>query len=106
MAFNIKLLGEGQLAVATAVIYTVPGATQTIIKTITLVNTDSVPRTVNLFIKGAATNRRIIPKDTSLGAGFLLETDQEYTLEAGDTIEGDASAVTIVDFTIHGVEEA
>jgi hypothetical protein len=34
-----------------------------------------------------------------------LETDAEYTLEAGDLIEGDASAATVVDFTINGVEE-
>lgn len=104
--FTIKNLANGQLASTEGDVYLVPAATTAIIKTITLVNTDTVARTMNLYIKkSAGTSRRIIPKDQSLGAGFLLETDQEYTLGAGDAIRGDASAATVVDFTVSGVEE-
>jgi hypothetical protein len=36
--FTIKSLGDGQLAIATGVLYTVPALTRTIIKTITAQN--------------------------------------------------------------------
>lgn len=104
--FTIKNLANGQLALAEADVYLVPAVTTAIIKTITLVNTDTVARTMNLYIKkSAGTSRRIIPKNTNLPAGYSLETDQEYTLGAADAIRGDASAATIVDFTVNGVEE-
>ena len=104
--FTIKHLANGQLAVAEGDLYLVPAATTAIIKTVTLVNIDSVTRTMNLYIKTAAgTSRRIIPKDTALQAGFSLETDEEYTLGAADAVRGDGSAAAIIDFTVNGVEE-
>lgn len=104
--FTIKSLADGQLAAAKATLYTVAASTQTIIKTITLVNTDTSARTVNLYIKvSGGTSRRIIPKDLSLGVAYCLVFDDELTLEAADIIEGDASAATVVDYVINGVEE-
>ena len=103
--FTIKALGEGQLAATKGTIYTTPGSTQTIVKTITLVNTTAGALAINLYIKSGATSRRITPKDMSLGAGELLESDRDYTLEAGDLIEGDAASATSVDYTVNGVEE-
>jgi|TARA_R100001530_G_scaffold14968_2_gene13414 hypothetical protein len=103
--FSIKALGEGQLAASKGTIYTTPVSTQTIIKTMTLVNTSAGALTCNLYIKAGLTSRRIIPKDLSLGAGQALETDTDYTLEAGDLIEGDASSATSIDYTISGIEE-
>jgi len=105
--FTIKSLADGQLAAAKATLYTVPASTQTIIKTITLVNTDTSARTVNLYIKvSGGTSRRIIPKDMSLGVKYLWVNPDELTLEAADEIEGDASAATVVDYTINGIEES
>lgn len=104
--FTIALLANGQLPLATGDLYTVPGATTAIIKTITLVNTDVSARLVNLYLlKAAGTARKIIPVNTSLPVGYSLETDEEYTLGAGDKIQGDATAATMVDFTVNGVEE-
>jgi hypothetical protein len=103
--FKIKALADGFLPIATGVLYTVPALTDTIIKTITLVNTDASPVDVNLYINSSGTNRKIIPSDMQLKAGYSLETDEEYTLEAGDTVRGDADTASVVDFTIHGVEE-
>jgi hypothetical protein len=103
--FSIKALGEGQLANTKSTIYTVPGSTQTVVKTITLVNATAGALTVNLYLKAGATSRRICPKDLTLGAGEMLETDRDYTLEDGDLIEGDASSATSIDYTISGIEE-
>jgi len=105
-SMDIKSLADGQLAAAKATLYTVPAATTTIIKTISYVNTDSSARTVNLYKKpSGSSSRRIIPKDMTLGIGYMMVYDNEITLEVGDEIEGDASVVNVVDFTINGVEK-
>lgn len=104
--FSIKALGDGQLAAAKAALYTVPASTQTVVLTITLVNTDSSERTVNLYIDATGVSRRIIPEDMPLAAdGGYYVFCSPLTLEAGDKIEGDASLANVVDYTISGVEE-
>jgi hypothetical protein len=103
---SIKALASGQLAGSKGTLYTVPGSTQAVVKSITLVNTDSVTRTVNLYVNTAGTSRRICPKDLSLPAGAMFELDRVITLEAADLIEGDASTATVVDFVISGAENA
>jgi hypothetical protein len=106
MAFTVQALADGQLAATKGTLYTTPGSTQTIVKSITLVNTDSSARTVNLYVNASGTSRRIIPKDMSLAIGAQFTLDHVITLEAADLIEGDASAATVVDFVISGVENA
>ena len=96
---------EGQLAAAKGTLYTTPAATKTLVKTITLVNSDAVARTVNIYFKNTA-SRRQIPKDYSLAAGAqLLMSNFVDTLLAGDLIEGDASAANVVDYWVSLVEE-
>jgi len=103
---NIKSLADGQLAIATGDLYTVPASTETIIKTITLVNGHTSAVAVNLYIlRSGGTARKIIPKDLSLGVGYLLAYDDEITLEAGDKIQGDADTAAVVDYIISGVEK-
>ena len=106
MTVTIKALADGQLAATKGELYPAPSSTEAIIRSITLVNTDSVTRTVNLYVKRDGTNsRRIIPKDLSLVAGASLEHNSVVTLEAADVLEGDASAADVVDYVINGVEE-
>ncbi|KKN30824.1 hypothetical protein LCGC14_0830320 [marine sediment metagenome] len=105
MTVTIKSLADGQLAASKGTIYTTPASTQAIIKRITLVNSDSSARAVNLYFKASGgTSRRLTPKDYSLAVGALLVMDDEVTLEAADIIEGDAAAATVVDFVISGVQ--
>lgn len=106
--FTIKQLGEGQLPSETADLYTVPGSTQCIIKTITLVNTNISAETVNLYVNPSSTGaaRRFIPVDTSLGANYSLIFDDEITLGDGDSIRGDTTTGSVVDYIISGVEES
>jgi len=104
MAVAIKALGDGQLAVAKGTLYTTPAVTQAVAKVV-LVNTDASARTVNLYVNRTGTSRRIAPKDVSVGAGEEY-TSETVTLEAADLIEGDASAATVVDYSIHGFEVA
>lgn len=102
----IKSLSDGQLADAKGTIYTC-GATKkgAIVKSITLVNTNSTTETVNLYFKASGgSSRNIIPVDTQLAAGYLLVVDDEKTLEASDILEGDTTTASKVDFVISGME--
>ena len=105
MTISIKSLADGQLANSKGTIYTTPASTQAIIKTITLVNTNSTTESVNLYFS-SGTSRRIIPQDTQLLAGNELVVDDEFTLEAADIIEGDTTTASKVDFVINGVIQA
>ncbi|TET16397.1 MAG: hypothetical protein E3J81_03170 [Dehalococcoidia bacterium] len=72
---DVKALADGQLAGSKATLYTTPASTTAIVKSITLVNTDSSARTVNLYVQRDGTNsRRIIPENLTLEAngGSLL----------------------------------
>ena len=107
MTVTIKSLGDGQLATSKGTLYTAPASTQTIITTITLSNTSGGAVNVNLYFKASGgTSRGIIPADLEVSAKGLVVMDDVQTLEAADTIEGDASSAATVDYTISGVEEA
>lgn len=106
MGIAMKSLADGQLASTKGTLYTCPASTETIIKTMTLVNTDTSARDVNLYVKpSGSSSRRIIPKDCELGISYMLVYDDELCLEVGDLIEGDATAATVVDYVISGVEK-
>ncbi|MGH9970332.1 MAG: hypothetical protein ACREBG_21425 [Pyrinomonadaceae bacterium] len=106
MAFTPKILAQGQLSAVAGDIYSVPAATNTLVVKVALVNTSTSVRTVNLYIKsGATAARRIIPANLTLAAGFMLETDEYYTLSAAESIQADADVVSAVDYSIHGVEQ-
>ncbi len=103
----IKSLADGQLASSKGTIYTCPTSKQAIVSRITLVNTDSSARAVNLYFKASGgTSRNITPVDYSLAVGALLVMEDEVTLEAADIIEGDAAVASKVDFVVSGIENS
>ena len=108
MSVQILSLASGYLPLANNPIYTSPSTLTTIIKSIRLVNTDSVPRTVNIYLKRAAesptpTNRYLTPVNLSIPAGGLYIDDQEITMSSGDQINYDTTA-TRIDFVISGIQ--
>jgi len=106
MALDIKNIAEGQLPSSTGDLYTVSASTKTIIKSITLVNTNTIIETINLYLlKSGSSARRIIPKDMQLGVGYSLIFDDVLTLGTGDKIQGDTTTGSKVDYTISGTEE-
>jgi len=110
MAGTFTLENEhGQLPLATAVLYTCPTspAAQCLVKLVTVVNTDTsaTPITFNLFVKGAGTKRLISSINQILKKGFNSRSRGDFTLKSGETIQGDASVASKVDFTINVVEE-
>lgn len=106
MADDFKILAQGQLPAVAAAIYTVPAATQTIVRHIALQEATGAggPFTVTLSINGtAAANRwrRMI-----LALNESAEWNGALTLDTGETIRGLCSAATTVTYTISGDEVA
>lgn len=64
-----KVLYQGQLSNAIATLYTVPGSTSSFIKTISVVNNDSVARTFQ-FAVGGTTAAHFVTGVISLGIGY------------------------------------
>jgi hypothetical protein len=107
MAITIKQLANGQLPSSIGDLYESPASTQTIIKAITIVNTNTTTETVNLYVlKASGTPRRISPKDLALAAGYMTVIDDEITLEAGDKIQADTTTASKVDYVISGVQNS
>jgi hypothetical protein len=70
-----KVLDQRQLAAAPATIYTAPGSTQSFIKSIMVVNNDTVSRTIQYFRGGTAAANAITPVYTLLPSGCAVYTD-------------------------------
>ena len=69
-----KVLDQRQLASSAATIYTVPGSTTTFVKTIMVVNNDTVQRTFQLFRGGTAAANAVTPVYTlSPGCSAVYE---------------------------------
>jgi hypothetical protein len=106
MAFASSQLANGQLANSIGDIYTSSSAT-TIVKSITLVNTNTTHEHVNLYVlKASGTARRIIPKDMTLMPNYSLVFDSVITLGSGDKLQGDTTTASKVDYVISGATQA
>lgn len=107
MTVSIKALADGQLANTKGTLYTTPASTQTVVDSITLVNTGAGANACNLYVKRDGSNsRRIIPQDLSLAAKAGFTYTGPLTLEAADLVEGDAGSASEVDYVLNGIEEA
>lgn len=109
MSVQILSLANGQLSnTSQTTIYTSPvgpPALTSIVKSIRLVNTDTVPRTINLyFMQLSGSVRHISPQNMTIPAGGLAIDEQEITMASGDVIKGDASAGSVIDFVISGIQ--
>ena len=110
MTATVLNLANGQLPNTKTTIYTVPGSTSTIVKMISLANTNTASETVNIYyLPSGGTARRICPANYVLtasgtGAGSYLEITPNLTMGAGDAIQGSSTDATQVDYVISGVQ--
>lgn len=96
----IKQLADGQLPSGIGDLYTADSTDA--VASIILVNTDGSARTVNLYLTpNGGSDRRIIPKDMSLGIGYCLITDgkQVSVYDASGNLQ---QTVTIVAHPLGG----
>ena len=104
MPDTYKKLNQVQPGTSAGTIYTVPSATQTIVKHIRIVNNDTTARTVKLWHDGTADLNVILPT-TSIRAGGWAEFDGTITMDAADTLAAQSSSTTSkVTITIYGLE--
>ncbi len=92
---TLTQLADGQLADAIGDLYT-SVEDGTALTAMTITNTDSAPRTINIYLTpDGGTARRLIPKDMSLGAGYSLIFDgQRFSVL--DTTGGLVSTSTVM----------
>lgn len=103
MTDTYKVLSQSQLPNAAAAQYTVPGATQAIVRTIVLVNTSGAPVNVSLYVNGAANSNKILDTYT-VPANTRIELNGVITLAATNTIQGVAATAAVVTMTVFGLE--
>lgn len=103
MTDTYKKIAQAQPGTSATTLYTVPSATQAIVKHIRVVNTDSTARTIKFWHDGNSDERVILPA-TSIRAGGWAEFDGTITLEASDTLSAQASVGSKVTVTIYGLE--
>ena len=103
MTDTYKVLSQSQLPNAAAAQYTVPGATQAIVRSIVLVNTSGSPVTVSLFVNGAAASNKILDS-YSIPANTRVELNGIITLAATNTIQGVAGTAAVVTMSVFGLE--
>ena len=92
------------MATSAAAIYTPATSKIGIVKSITVVNTDSVARTINLYLNIGGTNRRICPKDLSIASGGMWSDDSVHVVAQPDSVQGDCSAANVADYTVGYME--
>lgn len=89
------------LPTSSTILYTVPGSTKTTVTSIVIANKDTVTRTVTLLMAGVELlpTVSVLPKQI-----FVLDIRQ--TIAATNTIQGMASAASVVSCHISGAEVA
>jgi hypothetical protein len=110
MATTPKVLGQMSLAVINTLydVYTVPGATNTTVSTITVCNRGTTQETfrIAVAVAGAADdNKQYIAYDTSVPGNDIFAATIGITLAATDVIRCYGSS-TNLSVNIFGIEEA
>lgn len=105
MTDTFKKLAQAQPAgsPSTTTLYTVPSATQTVVRHIRIVNMDTADRTIKLWHDGTADSNVILPA-TTVKSGGWSEFDGTITMEANDTLIAQASAGSAITVTVYGLE--
>ncbi len=108
MATTTPLPMGGQLLLTTTtVIYTVPNGATGIVRSITVVNTDSVARTFRLYIVPAGQQpgvRYALAYDFSLQPGDEWQDDAAHCMATGDSIIGTASVANVINCRADGAQ--
>ena len=103
-----KTLVQGILLTGSlATLYTVPGATTAVVRSITLCDTDASVRTVTLHLIASgdtAADKNQILDAFSLGAGETVILDSLFVLMTGDFIQAMASVTAVVSIRVDGSE--
>lgn len=108
MAETIKILGQSQPTATTVTdLYTVPGATSTVVSTITASNVDGTASNISIYIVpsgGTAGASNALVFITALGANTIQAFTLGITLGAGDKISVQSATASAVTYQAFGSE--
>ena len=84
---------QGQPGNSPTTLYTAPAVTQSLIKTIIVINTDSSPRSIQFFANGTAGTNAVLPSGITIDAGSMAIYEEEgwkfYTATGQTKTSGD-----------------
>ena len=109
MAFDVitpTKLGQAAITVGVTTLYTVPAATRTLLKELSIANTTAAAINVRVFLvpsAGAAGTANAFLYDISVPNNNALQYDGIQVMNAGDTIQIQAAAVGLT-ITASGAE--
>ena len=103
MPESYKKIAQTQPGTSAGTAYTVPAATQTIVKHIRAVNVSANPTTIKLWHDGNADTNVILPA-INLGPGEFLEWEGSLFMETADTLQAIAGAATSITLVAYGIE--
>lgn len=103
MTETFKKLYQGELPDSVATLYTVPGATQVIIKYMVAINTTANEVTMQLWHDGVADSNCIFGP-TTIPAGGKAEFDGNLIMETADTLNGKAGTSSSITLSVYGLE--
>lgn len=108
MADTYKVLAQSNPSATTLTdVYTCPGATQTIVSTVTIANRSATGTSfrISVAINGAAdANQQYIAYDVAIGGNEAIALTLGITVDAADVIRVYATLATL-SFNIFGVEK-
>lgn len=107
MPVSEALLARAELGVAVATFYTVPAATQTIVKEVMVSNNTALAIGVELYYVesgGVADDSNIYLPVVVIAANDFLQIRSTQVLETGDTIQSLASVASGVSIMVSGAE--
>ena len=106
MPFSGKALADGTLPTSQTAIYTVPAATVTYVKSLSLFNDNAAQQTIVLYLNVSGSARKwrryVLAQNES---AEVLEGGETVILNTGDTIEAVTTTAAAVPYVITGVEE-
>jgi hypothetical protein len=103
MAEAYKRLYQGQPGTSITTIYTVPAATNAVVKNIRIVNMGTASATIQLW-HGGTTNANVILPATTLQPGEWGEFDGLIVAPTTEVFSAQASLATTMTVTMYGLE--
>lgn len=105
--FTGKSIADGQVGIAQAAIYTVPGGVIGFVKQVYCFNTNAAVQTLDFWIKrSGGTSRKFHTVTLEQNESVeLLDQGETIELSAGDAIEAQTTTASAVDYVVTGVEE-
>jgi hypothetical protein len=105
MALTHQRIAQGQLPSATGILYTVPSPKTVYLKSIYLHNSGTADQTIRLYLDGATDAQKIFEGVIAGKDTFEWNIAYSVILGVGQTLQGDATNASAVNYFVYGGTE-